>query len=127
MAAAFTALAFALDVVKGFYPARAEPRWLWPPSEMLHGWKLIAVNLAFYAYCLWILFWLVRRTHPLERLFWVGCGIGLLLWPFAWLRPQWVLPRLAGFIGITIALFTAISVVVRPTIIDNVQPKKEVS
>lgn len=125
--AAVTASVFVRDIFDEFYRPHTELRWLLPPAGTHHGWPLIASNFAIYAYLWWVILWFVRRSHPLERLFVVGWAISILLWPLGWLRPQWTLPRFAGFVGITAALLTAISVLAKPTILNSVEPKGDVT
>jgi hypothetical protein len=82
-----TGYVFAL-AVRETLRRRAESGWLVPLDFVLHGWPLIAVNVAFYAYLCWLGFWFIRGTHGRDRAFIVGWVVAILLSPLETLRPE---------------------------------------
>lgn len=58
------------QTIRGLYLPHSRSAWLLgaPP----HGWTLVAVNVALYAYICWLAFWFIRGTAGKERVFIVG-------------------------------------------------------
>jgi hypothetical protein len=117
-----TAFMFTVFVRGELFPAppkpgwlfRAKPEWLFAGNP-LHGWSLVAVNFAFWAYLCWFGFWIIYRSEGRERLFLVGWFADILLWPVRWLEPRWAEPvRLIGTAGLALALLVALSVLLHP-------------
>jgi len=79
-------------------------------GPLLHGWVLVAVNVALYAYVSWLAFWFIRGTEGRERAFMVGWFVGFLLWPLSMLWPRSVVPiGHIGAFGLAVALFAALT------------------
>lgn len=109
---AFTALMFVDFVWVELLPlqpkpgglSRAKPDWLFA-GNWLHGWSLIAVNLAFWAYFCWLGFSDMQESEGRQRLFIAGWLMGIVLWPVEWLEPEWAEPvKLITMAGLAFAL-----------------------
>ena len=74
MAIGLTALVLVQEI-RGLHPHDAASVWLLGPP-LLHGWALISVNVALYAYICWLAFWFIRGTAGRDRFFCGGvvCG-----------------------------------------------------
>ncbi len=94
VALGLTAFVFALAVWSVPHLGHTKSGSLWPWDFLLHGWALIAANVAFYLYLCWLGFWFIRGTAGAERVFMVGWFANILLGPIGSLRPE-----LAGAIG----------------------------
>src|SRR5690349_1817243 len=88
-AIAITAFLLALGIRNGLHIGTTPSGWLLPLDFILHGWPLVAVNVAFYGYLWWVGFCFVRNSHGRERIFVLGWATAILLWPLERLRPQW--------------------------------------
>lgn len=81
----------------------------------LHGWPLLAVNVAFYAYLCWLAFCFIRASAGKERVFIVGWFVNILLWPVTVIRPEWtVAEHCVSGIALGVALLAAISLLLAP-------------
>ncbi|HSM87045.1 MAG TPA: hypothetical protein VLT16_12880, partial [Candidatus Limnocylindrales bacterium] len=82
---------------------------------VLHGWPLVAVNLALYGYLCWLGFWFIRGTGGRERLFLVGWFANILLSPIETLQSRWVVAiNYIGAFGLALALLAALSLLLHP-------------
>lgn len=88
VAVGLTTFVFALALRGGLHLGHTESGWLLPLDLVLHGWLLIAVNVAFYGYLCWLGFWFIRGTEGRERLFLAGWFANILLSPLEKLRPS---------------------------------------
>lgn len=86
-----TALALVLAIWRVVH-FHAKTGWLLPLDFVLHGWPLIVVNVAFYAYLWWLAFVFIRGTAGAERVFVVGWFANILLSTVETVRPQWARP-----------------------------------
>ena len=92
-----------------------ESGWLLPLDSLLHGWPLIAVNVALYLYLCWLAFWFIRGTEGRERLFIAGWLFHLILWPVERLSPRsGTTIQYLGAFGLVVALFAAACLLLRP-------------
>ena len=91
-------------------------RWnLW-----LHGWPLVAANVVFYRYLCWLAFWFIRGSHGRERVFTVGWFSAVLLPPLEVLQHGFTVEiRYICAFGLAISLLAAVSLLLRPTGIDD--------
>jgi len=86
-----------------------------PLDSLLHGWPLIAVNVALYLYLCWVAFWFIRGTEGRERLFLAGWLFHLILWPVERLSPRSATTiQYLGMFGLVVALFAAVWLLLRP-------------
>lgn len=112
VATAFTALMFVDFVWAELLPPQAKPGGLfvakpdWLFSGLwLHGWALISVNFAFWAYICRLGFSEMHESEGRQRLFVVGFFAGIVLWPVEWLEPEWAEPvKLITMAGLAFAL-----------------------
>jgi len=111
MAIGLTALVLVQEI-RRLHPHHAASVWLLGPP-LLHGWALITVNVALYAYICWLAFWFIRGTAGRERFFVVGWFVGLLLWPVKILWPRSAVPigHISCF-GLAVALFAALALLI---------------
>lgn len=113
MALGLTAFVFALKIL---HWGHTQTGWLLPLDFVLHGWPLIAVNVAFCCYLCWVGFWFVRGTAGQERFFMMGWFLDILLLPLEKLLPQWAVPiRHVGAFGLAVALLAAVSLLLAPS------------
>ena len=120
VAAGLTAFVLALAIRGELHLGQTESGWLLPLDFVLHGWPLIAVNVAFYGYLCWLGFWFIRGTAGPERLFMVGWFANILLSPLETLLPQWALAiKHIGTLGLAVALLAAFSLLLRPSDVAN--------
>jgi hypothetical protein len=109
MAVTVTGFVFLLALRETIHP-HAKRGWLLPLDFMLHGWPLVAVNVAFYGYFCWLAFWFIRGTRGRERAFMVGWSVALLLYPLKILHAEWVVAiSYVGVFGWAVSLFAAVS------------------
>jgi hypothetical protein len=114
VAIVLTAYLFALAVRGERYPVHAKHRWL-SFDDVLHGWSLVAVNLAIYGWLCWLGFWFIYRSTGRERLFMIGWFADILSWPLHLLEPRSAeLARLTGIAGLAFALMIALWMLFRP-------------
>jgi len=120
VAAGLTAFLLALAIRGGLHLGHMESGWLLPLDFVLHGWPLVAVNVAFYGYLCWLGFWFIRGTVGPERLFMVGWFANILLSPYEKLHPQWAVAiKLICTLGLAVALLAAFSLLLRPSGVAN--------
>lgn len=118
---AFTAFMFVDFLWAELLPPRAKPGGLfvakpdWLFSGLwLHGWALIAVNFAFWAYICWLGFSEMHESEGRQMLFIIGWFAGIVLWPVGWLAPQWAEPvGLISIAGLALALWVGMSALLR--------------
>jgi prepilin signal peptidase PulO-like enzyme (type II secretory pathway) len=110
-----TVFLFLLAVRDGLRPGRSPSPWLLPLGDVLHGWPLIAVNVAFYVYLAWMCIAFVRAMTRRERFVALGWLLMLLVSPLKHLRPDWQ-QEVSCFdaFALTIALLAALSLLRRP-------------
>ncbi len=114
VAVGLTAFVFALAVRDAFHPKNARGL-LVPLDFVLHGWPLIAANVAFYGYLCWLVFWFVRISHERERVVMVGWAVGILLSPLEILWPVAASTvRYVEAFGLLVALLAAVSLLLHP-------------
>jgi len=114
LAVALTAFVFALTIRDEQYGAHAKPMWL-IFGGLLHGWSVIAINLAFYFCLCWSAFIVAHETKGRERLFMLG-WFGFLLSPIKVLRPQWAVPVMhIETFGAILSLVAAVSLLLNPS------------
>lgn len=114
MGVGLTAFVFALAIRDALHPRHTRGLLLsWFFS--LHGWPLIGVNVALYAYLGWLAFCFIRGTESRERVFMVGWFVGILLRPVEVFLPSWVAAvRYFGAFGLAVALLAAVSLLLNP-------------
>lgn len=79
-----------------------------------HGWILVAVNAAFYAYLCWLAVSFVRGTSGRERVFMMGWFLAILIRPLKLISPAWaVAERYVSILGLTAAAVSAVSLLLR--------------
>ena len=84
-------------------------------GSVLHGWLLIAANVAFYAYLCWLGVWFIRGIEGRERVFWVGWFAAILVAPVDALRPEWALTiRYIRVFALAVALLAVLSLLGDP-------------
>ncbi len=77
---------------------------------MLHGWTLLAANLAFYSYLCWLGFWLIFNARGNERGVMVGWFAMILLSPLRRVRPDWTLAiNYFNAFSLAVAVLAAVS------------------
>jgi hypothetical protein len=109
-AIALTSYLLMLAVHSGTQFGHTQSGWLLPLDYLLHGWPLIAANVAFYGYLCWVGFGFIRGTKGRERVFMIGWAANILLSPIEILRPEWAAAiKYIGMFGLTVALFAALS------------------
>jgi len=114
VAVGLTAFVFALAVRDGLHLGHTRG-WLLPLDFVLHGWPLIAANVAFYGYLCWLGFWFIRGTVGRERAFMVGWFAAILLSPLEPLRPEWAMViRYMCIFGLAVALLAVLSLLWHP-------------
>ena len=110
MALGVTAFLFALAIRGGLHPGHTETGWLLSLGFGVHGWPLLAANVAFYAYLCWIGFSFIRGTAGLERVFIAAWFVNILVLPLERLWPQWsVAIRHISTFGLAVALLAGVS------------------
>lgn len=104
-----------LGVHASLHLGQTESGWLLPLDSLLHGWVLMAVNLAVYLYLCWLAFWFIRGTEGRERLFIAAFVFHLILWPVErlWPRSGTTIQYLGNF-GVAVALFASVWLLIRP-------------
>lgn len=114
-ATVLTAFLFAI-FVRDLYRVHAKTGWLLLNDGLfLHGWSLIAVNLALYGCYCWLWTSFIYRTKGREQLFMIGWS-GFLLSPLKALWPALAIPvRDLEFFGITVSLVAAVSLLLYPS------------
>ncbi len=111
-----TALIFPNALQRTLHLGHAKSGWLLPLDHLLHGWFLIAANIAFYGYLCWLGFCFIRGTEGRERVFMAGWAASILLPPIKFLRPGWAL-AINGIdaFGLAVALLSALSLLLHPS------------
>lgn len=110
-----TAFVFTLAIRGILHLGHAQSGSLLPIDFLLHGWALVAANVALYLYLCWLGFWFIRGTAGLERFFMVGWFAGILSGPIESLRPQWAgAIRQVGIFGLGVALLAALALLLKP-------------
>jgi hypothetical protein len=109
MAVGLTAFLFALSIKDELHGSRVKP--LWPLFDgLLHGWLIVAINVAFYGYFCWLAYWFIYRSKGWERVFFGGWFGPFLLSPLKVLHPEWAaLVRHVETFGNTLSLLVALS------------------
>ena len=104
-----------LAVRGGLHLGYTESGWILPLDFVLHGWPLVAANVAFYGYLSWLAFCFIRGSEGRERLFMAGWFTHLLLYPVErlWPRSSAAMQYLT-VAGLAIAVLAAISLLVHP-------------
>jgi hypothetical protein len=114
VAVCVTAFVLALAVLGGLHLGHTESGWLLPLDFVLHGWPLIAANVAWYGYLCWLSLCFIRETAGRERLVVVGWCLTYLVWPVEVLRPEWAgAIRYVGILMLSLALLAALSLLLR--------------
>jgi hypothetical protein len=92
-----------------------ESGWLLPIDYLLHGWALIAANVAFYLYLCWLAFCFIRGSEGRERIFMAGWFTHLVLYP---LEKLWPLTaqgiQYIGTLALAVSILAAVSLLVHP-------------
>lgn len=89
----------------------------------LHGWSLIAVNVAFYAYICWLAFCFIRASAGRERVFLVAWFIDVLLWPVKAMWPEWdMAAQFVSSIALGVAVGAAVSLLFKPPEVHSANP-----
>lgn len=110
-----TALLFVWSVRDVPTVHKRQQGWLLPLDFFLHGWALVAANVIFYIWLLWLAFWFIRGTHGRERVVVVGWLPNILLPPLLLLRPSWTVGiTYIGIFGLAVALLAAVSLLLHP-------------
>lgn len=110
-----TAYILALAIRGTLHLGHTPSGWLLPLDFLLHGWPLIAANVALYAYLCWLAFWFIRGTVGRERLFMAGWFAHLVLYPVEKLWPEsGPVIQYVGDFGLVVALVAAVSLLLRP-------------
>ncbi len=111
-----TALVLPNALQRTLHLGHAKSGWLLPLDHLLHGWLLIAANVAFYGYLCWLGFCFIRGTEGRERVFMAGWAASILLPPIKLLRPGWALEiNVIDAFGLAVALLTALSLLLHPS------------
>lgn len=127
MAIVLTAFVFA-QAIRGMLAGSGKSGWLISPSNVFHGWPMIAANVFIYAYWCWLGFWFIRGTVGRERVFMVGWCADILLWPLRMLWPQWAATfRLVGAFGLALALLAALALLLDRSRAADANSKTEAS
>jgi len=127
VAVGFTAYLLVLSTRGVLHPGHMKDGWLLPIDFVLHGWSLKALNAALFVYLCWLGFCFIRGTHGRERLIMIGCWFAETpKWATSALRPDWALRpewgaacKYISIIGFTVALLTAISLMLHPPVADS--------
>jgi hypothetical protein len=115
VALGLTAFVLALAMRGGLHLGRTESGSLLPFDAFLHGWALLAANVALYLYLCWLGFWFIRGTAGPERFFMVGWFANILPGPIEIMRPQWAgAIRHIGIFGLGVALLAALALLLTP-------------
>jgi hypothetical protein len=89
----------------------------------LHGWPLIALNVALYAYIGWLAFCFIRACAGRERIFLVGWFVSVLLWP---VRAMWpdsgMAEHFVSGVALGVALCAAVSLLFKPQEVNSAGP-----
>jgi hypothetical protein len=86
-----------------------------PLDFLLHGWPLIAANLAFYAYLCWLALCFIRGSEGRERIFMAGWFAHLVLYPVERLWPQSASAmKYVAVCGLAAAVLAALSLLQHP-------------
>ena len=110
-----TALVLPNALVRALHISPAKSGWLLPAGFLLHGWLLVATNVAFYGYLCWLAFCFIRRTEGRERAFMTGWAASILLPPIKSLWPSWALAiNSIEAVGLAVALLAALSLLLHP-------------
>jgi hypothetical protein len=109
-----TAFVFTLAIRRTLHLGHTQSGSLLPIDFLLHGWALIAANIALYLYLCWLGFWFVRSTAGLERFFMIGWFASVLSGPIESLRPHWAgAIRQVGIFGLGVALLSALALLLK--------------
>jgi hypothetical protein len=83
--------------------------WPFPADFLLHGWPLVALNVAFYGYMWWLAYAFIHITRGQERVVVVGWFASVLLWPLKAVQHGWIVEvRYIGALGYALALIAAV-------------------
>jgi hypothetical protein len=117
IAVCLTGLWASQDIRALFAAAPQRPSWLFPLDSLplLPTWSVVALNLFFSVYLLWIMFWLVRGTEGWERVMVAGFSVSagrIPLEPIGALsfQPAITVIRAVGAAGMGTAFFAALIV-----------------
>src|SRR3954471_5955247 len=110
VAVALTAFLLVVAIRGAFTRGNVPEAWLIKPDVLLHGWPLVALNVALYGYLWWLAHWFVRGTYGRERLLVAASFVGVLLWPLKAFQNGWLMEmRCTGIFGYAVALIAAVS------------------
>jgi hypothetical protein len=104
-----------LAVRGGLHLGHTQSGWLLPIDYLLHGWALIAANVALYLYLCWLAFCFIRGSEGRERIFMAGWFTHLVLYP---VEKLWPLTAQAiqyiGTLALAISILAAVSLLLHP-------------
>jgi hypothetical protein len=119
-ALAVTLFILILAIRGGLHLGHTDSGWILPLDYVLHGWVLIAANVAFYAYLCWLAFCFIRGSQGRERIFIAGWFAHLVLYPVERLLPESAaVMKFVTVCGLAVAVVAAVSLLLHPAPVEN--------
>jgi hypothetical protein len=111
---AFTGLSLYLDINPISSPLVPPSPWLLDLSFLsVHGWTLLAVNIAVFAFVCWIAFHFILGSYGLARTFVVAWAVPLMNWPLGFIASTHNIRHTISVVATSIAFLAALAMLLR--------------